>query len=98
MTMIDSLAISIPTLLAVFGFIISLQNYQLSKKKDSKANTQEEIEKTKADEQRQKENELRLVVIEKDVQYIRLAIDSIVDNQKNHEQRISKLEADCKIK
>lgn len=98
MTMIDSLAISIPTLLAVFGFIISLQNYQLSKKKDSKSNTQEEIEKTKADEQRQKENELRLVVIEKDVQYIRLAIDSIVDNQKNHEQRISKLEADCKIK
>ena len=33
MTMIDSLAISIPTLLAVFGFIISLQNYQLSKRK-----------------------------------------------------------------
>ena len=98
MTMIDSLAISIPTLLAVFGFIISLQNYNLSKKKDSKSDTQEEIEKAKAEEQRQKENELRLVVIEKDVQYIRLAIDSIVDNQKNHEQRISKLEADCKIK
>lgn len=96
MTPIDSLAISLPILLSVGMFIIAFQNYKLNKKKDSKSDTSEEIERQKAEDERQKENELRLVAIEKDVQYIRIGIDNIIDTQKNHEQRINKLEVHCK--
>ncbi len=96
MTMIDSLAISIPTLLAIFGFIISLQNYKLNKKKSDKADAKLDADKAKEEEERQKQNEIRLVAIEKDVQYIRLIVDKVDNKLDEHDKRITKLEVHCK--
>ena len=96
MTPIDSLAISIPTLLAIFGFIISLQNYKLNKKKSYKADTKLDVDKAKEDEERQKQNEIRLVAIEKDVQYIRLIVDKVDSKIDEHDKRITNLEVHYK--
>lgn len=96
MTMVDSLAISLPTLLAIFGAIIAWQNYKLNKKKADKQDTTEEVEKRKEEEEHRKEVELKLVAIEKDVQYIRLAVDKFEERSDDHEKRIVKLESACK--
>ena len=92
MTMVDSLAISIPTLLTIFGLIISFQNFKLNKKKADKAEAKEDAQKVQDEEKRQKDNELRLVSIEKDVQYIRMSIDKFDQKIEDHEKRITKLE------
>ena len=91
MTMIDSLAITIPTLLAIIGTIISVQNYKMNKKKNDKKDIQEE-------EERQKQNEIRLVSIEKDVQYIRIKVDKFDDKIEEHDKRLTKLESQVNIK
>lgn len=91
MTMVDSLAITIPTLLAIIGTIISVQNYKMNKKKNDKKDIQEE-------EERQKQNEIRLVSIEKDVQYIRIKVDKFDDKIEEHDKRLTKLESQVNIK
>ena len=96
MTMVDSLAISIPLLLSVIGTIIAIQNYRLNKKKADKQETATDINKAKEEEEHRKEVELKLVAIEKDVQYIRLAVDKFEEKHDDHEKRISKLEATCR--
>ena len=92
MTMIDSLAISIPTLLTIFGIVIAWQNYKLNKKKADKQETNENVDKVKEEEEREKSNEVRLIAIEKDVQYIRMSIDKFDGKIEDHEKRIIKLE------
>ena len=96
MTMIDSLAISVPTILSIFGVVISILTYRLKKKDSDKNNSKEDEKKIKEEEEHRKEVELKLVGIEKDVQYIRLSIDKFEKRGDDHEQRISKLEASCK--
>jgi len=91
MTMIDSLAITIPTLLAIIGTIISVQNYKMNKRKNDKKDIQEE-------EERQKQNEIRLVSIEKDVQYIRIKVDKFDDKIEEHDKRLTKLESKVYMK
>ena len=86
MTMMDSLAISVPTLIAIFGLVIAYQNYKLNKKKSDKKDVQE-------DEERQKENVIRLVSIEKDVQYIRIKVDKFDDKIEEHDKRLTQLES-----
>lgn len=47
---------------------------------------------------RKKENkveEARLVSMEKDIQYIRMTVDGINEKLDKHDDRISKLEAEC---
>ena len=96
MTMLDSLAISIPVLISIFGLIISIENYKLKKKDSDKGDTKEEVEKRKEEDDHRKEVELKLVGIEKDVQYIRLSIDKFEQRTDDHEKRITKLESACK--
>ena len=96
MTMLDSLAISIPTLLAIIGAIIAWQNYKLNKKKADKQETTEEVNKKQEEETHRKEVELKLIAIEKDVQYIRIAVDKFEERSDDHERRIIKLESACK--
>lgn len=96
MTMMDSLAISVPTILSIFGIIISVLTYRLKKKDSSKKDTAEEAQKIKEEEEHRKEVELKLLAIEKDVQYIRLAVDKFEKRGDDHEARIQKLENTCK--
>lgn len=73
------ISVSIPLLLSIFGAIISWQNYKINKKKDASADIEKE-----------KENEARMVRIEADVSYIRLAVDRT-------EARLSKTEDDVEV-
>ena len=93
MTMIDSLAISIPTLFTIFGLVIAWQNYKLNKKKAERQESNGIAEKVKEEEDREKNNEVRLIAIEKDVQYIRMSIDKFDIKLEDHEKRIIKLES-----
>ena len=96
MTPIDSLAISVPVLISIFGLVIAWQNYKLNKKKSYKADTKLDVDKAKEDEERQKQNEIRLVAIEKDVQYIRLIVDKVDSKIDEHDKRITNLEVHYK--
>lgn len=103
MTALDSLAISLPILISIFGVVVAWQNYKLKKKDSDKHETQEDVEKAKKEAEREKENDLRLLAIEKDVQYIRLSIEKFdarisknEQKQEEHEGRINKLEVACK--
>lgn len=73
--------ITIASAITIMGIIISVLNYNLNKKKT-----------TDEDEQRAKENEARLVAIEKDIQYIRMSVDGINTKLDAHEQRLINLE------
>ena len=42
-----------------------------------------------------KTDEARLVSMEKDIQYIRVAVDGINEKLDKHDERIAKLEAEC---
>ena len=72
-------SVSIPLLISIFGAVISWQNYKINKKKD-----------VGADIEKEKENEARMVRIEADVSYIRLAIDRT-------EVRLSQTEKDVEV-
>ena len=96
MTMIDSLAISVPTILSIFGIVISILTYRLKKKDSSKKDTAEETQKIKEEEEHRKEVELKLLAIEKDVQYIRLAVDKFEKRGEDHEKRLQTLEKTCR--
>lgn len=93
MTMVDSLAISIPLLLSIIGAIIAYENYKLNKRKAEKADSADAANKIKADEEREKANELKLIAIEKDVQYIRMMVDKFDSKIDDHERRITMLES-----
>lgn len=92
MTMLDSLAISIPTVLTIVGLLIAYGNFKLNKKKSESSEKKEDVEKVKEEAQKEKEQEARLIAIEKDVQYIRLSIDNFGGRLDDHERRIDKLE------
>jgi len=96
MTPIDSLAISVPVLISIFCLVIAWQNYKLNKKKSDKADAKLDADKAKEEEERQKQNEIRLVAIEKDVQYIRLIVDKVDSKIDEHDKRITNLEVHCK--
>ena len=89
MTTLDSLAISLPVLISIGMFIIAWQNYKLNKKKSEKSDAKE----IEADDARQKEIEVRLVSIEKDVQYIRIMVDKYDNKIEEHDKRLTKLES-----
>ena len=93
MTMVDSLAISLPSLLAIFGAIIAWQNYKLNRRKANRAETKESEDKLKKEEEREKNNEIKLISIEKDVQYIRMMVEKFDNKIEDHEKRITKLES-----
>lgn len=76
-----SSTITIASAITIMGIIISVLNYNLNKKKT-----------TDEDEERAKENEARLVAIEKDIQYIRMSVDGINTKLDAHEQRLINLE------
>lgn len=76
-----SSTITIASAITIMGIIISVLNYNLNKKKT-----------TDEDEERAKENEARLVAIEKDIQYIRMSVDGINAKLDAHEQRLINLE------
>lgn len=76
-----SSTITIASAITIMGIIISVLNYNLNKKKT-----------TDDDEERAKENEARLVAIEKDIQYIRMSVDGINTKLDAHEQRLINLE------
>ena len=96
MTSIDTLAITIPTLLAIFGAIIAWENFKLKKKESTQKDEQHNVEKIKEEDNHRREVELKLVAIEKDVQYIRLAVDKFEARGEDHEKRIQTLEKTCK--
>lgn len=96
MTTLDTLAISIPTLLAIFGSILAWLTYRLKKSESTKQHSKEDESKLKEEAEREKQNDLRLLSIEKDVQYIRLTVDKVDKRLEDHETRLSKLEVACR--
>lgn len=77
-----SQTLTIAGAIAVGSFIIGLLNYFSNKKKISNE-----------DKEKATENEARLVSMEKDIQYIRAAVDGINTKLDKHEQRLIKLES-----
>lgn len=73
------ISVSIPLLLSIFGAVMTWQNYKINKKKDAGA-----------DMEKERENEARMVRIEADVSYIRLAVDRT-------EARLNKTEEDVEL-
>lgn len=96
MTALDSLAISVPTLIAIFGLVLSILTYRLKKKDSDDSHKEVDEKKLKEEAEREKQNDLRLLSIEKDVQYIRLTVDKIEARGDDHEHRIQSLEKKCK--
>ena len=73
------ISVSIPLLLSIFGAVMTWQNYKINKKKDASTDIEKE-----------RESEARMVRIEADVSYIRLAVDRT-------EARLSKTEDDVEL-
>lgn len=96
MTDVGTLAISLPLILTIFGTIISILTYRLKKKEHDEGHSKEDEAKLKEEAEREKQNDLRLLSIEKDVQYIRLTVDKVDKRLEEHETRISKLEVACR--
>ncbi len=94
--MIESLAISLPILISIIGIVITYQNYKINKHKFDKSNSKEDINNVKNDAAEREDIHLRLLSIEKDVQYIRLTVDKVDKHIDNHEVRIQKLESKIK--
>ena len=83
---ITAIVISIPFLITLLGFVLSVQNYKLNKKKVDEGSS------IKA-----REDEARMVNIEADVKYIRLAVDRTEGRIEKLENRIEKVEQDVEI-
>lgn len=82
-----SQTLTIAGAIALGSFIIGLLNYFGNRKKLNSDDT------TKATE-----NEARLVSMEKDIQYIRVAVDGINNKLDMHDKRLTKLELHQKNK
>jgi len=80
------ISISIPLLISIFGAVISWQNYKINKKKD-----------VGADIEKEKENEARMVRIEADVSYIRLAVDRTETRLGQTEKDVEVLKQDVEV-
>ena len=80
------ISISIPLLISIFGAVISWQNYKINKKKD-----------VGADIEKEKENEARMVRIEADVSYIRLAVDRTEVRLGQTEKDVETLKQDVEV-
>lgn len=83
---ITAIVISIPFLITLFGFVLSVQNYKLNKKKADEGDVSKETEK-----------EARMVNIEADVKYIRMAVDRTEGRIEKLENRIDKVEQDVEV-
>ena len=83
---ITAIVISIPFLITLLGFLVSAQNYKLNKKKADEGNIDKETEK-----------EARMVNIEADVKYIRMAIDRTEGRIEKLENRMDKVEQDVEV-
>ena len=78
---ITAIVVSIPFLITLLGFVLSIQNFKLNKKKDSVA-----------DVEREKESEARLVRMEADIVYIRQVVDGTRSKLEHLENRVNEIE------
>lgn len=83
---ITAIVISIPFLITLLGLVLSFQNYKLNKKKSEDSDVNKETEK-----------EARMVNIEADVKYIRLAVDRTEGRIEKLENRMDQVEQDVKV-
>ena len=78
---ITAIVISIPFLISLLGFLLSVQDFKLKKKKD----TAEDVEK-------EKESEARLVRMEADIVYIRQVVDGTQNKLEYLETKLNEVE------
>ena len=78
---ITAIVISIPFLISLLGFLLSVQDFKLKKKKD-----------TAADVEKEKESEARLVRMEADIVYIRQVVDGTQNKLEYLEQKLNEVE------
>ena len=78
---ITAIVISIPFLISLLGFLLSVQEFKLKKKKD-----------TTADIEKEKESEARLVRMEADIVYIRQVVDGTQNKLEYLEQKLNEVE------
>lgn len=78
---ITAIVISIPFLISLLGFLLSVQEFKLKKKKD-----------TTTDIEKEKESEARLVRMEADIVYIRQVVDGTQNKLEYLEQKLNEVE------
>ena len=78
---ITAIVISIPFLISLLGFLLSVQEFKLKKKKD-----------TTADVEKEKEGEARLVRMEADIVYIRQVVDGTQNKLEYLETKLNEVE------
>lgn len=78
---ITAIVISIPFLISLLGFLLSVQEFKLKKKKD-----------TAVDVEKEKESEARLVRMEADIVYIRQVVDGTQNKLEYLEQKLNEVE------
>ena len=78
---ITAIVISIPFLISLLGFLLSVQEFKLKKKKDKTAHVEKE-----------KESEARLVRMEADIVYIRQVVDGTQNKLEYLEQKLNEVE------
>ena len=78
---ITAIVISIPFLISLLGFLLSVQDFKLKKKKD-----------TAADIDKEKESEARLVRMEADIVYIRQVVDGTQNKLEYLETKLNEVE------
>ena len=78
---ITAIVISIPFLISLFGFLLSVQEFKLKKKKD-----------TATDVEKEKESEARLVRMEADIVYIRQVVDGTQNKLEYLETKLNEVE------
>ena len=78
---ITAIVVSIPFLISLLGFLLSVQEFKLKKKKD-----------TSADVEKEKESEARLVRMEADIVYIRQVVDGTQNKLEYLEQKLNEVE------
>ena len=78
---ITAIVISIPFLISLLGFLLSVQEFKLKKKKD-----------TATDVEKEKESEARLVRMEADIVYIRQVVDGTQNKLEYLETKLNEVE------
>ena len=78
---ITAIVISIPFLISLLGFLLSVQDFKLKKKKD-----------TATDIEKEKESEARLVRMEADIVYIRQVVDGTQNKLEYLETKLNEVE------
>ena len=78
---ITAIVISIPFLISLLGFLLSVQEFKLKKKKD-----------TATDIEKEKESEARLVRMEADIVYIRQVVDGTQNKLEYLETKLNEVE------